>query len=112
MKFIESVFQKLRNHPKRVVFPEGTEPRVLAAAAEFVHLQLGIAVLLGKREEVEAAAQKAKVSLKKILVIDPEKADDMPVFIKRIEGLNRYKGIAEPDARKIVTNPNYFGALM
>ena len=60
MKFIESVFQKLRNHPKRVVFPEGTEPRVLAAAAEFVQLQLGVAVLLGKRDEIEAAAAKAK----------------------------------------------------
>ena len=47
MKFIDSVFQKLRSHPKRVVFPEGTEPRILAAAAEFVHLQLGVAVLLG-----------------------------------------------------------------
>jgi phosphate acetyltransferase len=73
MKFIESVFQKLRKHPKRVVFPEGTEPRVLAAAAEFVHLQLGVAVLLGKRDEVEAAAQKAKVSLNKILIIDPRR---------------------------------------
>jgi len=112
MKFIESVFQKLRNHPKRIVFPEGTEPRVLAAAAEYVHLKLGIAVLLGKREEVEAAAQKARVSLKKIHVIDPDLAEDLPLFIKRLESLNRYKGIADVDARKIVTNPNYFGAMM
>ena len=112
MKFIESVFQKLRSHPKRVVFPEGTEPRVLAAAAEFVQLDLGVAVLLGKWEEVEAAAHKAKVSLHKINVIDPEKAEDLPLFIKRIESLARYKGIAEADARKIVLNPNYFGALM
>jgi phosphate acetyltransferase len=112
MKFIDSVFQKLRSHPKRVVFPEGTEPRILAAAAEFVHLQLGTAVLLGQREEVEAAAQTAKISLNKILVIDPEGAEDLPLFVKRISALSRYKGIAEPDARKIVTNPNYFGALM
>jgi len=112
MKFIESVFQKLRSHPKRVVFPEGTEPRILAAASEFVHLQLGVAILLGKREEIEAAAQNAKVSLKKIHIIDPDTAQDLPLFIKRLESLNRYKGIAEVDARKIVTNPNYFGALM
>src|SRR3984957_16337326 len=112
MKFIDSVFQKLRSHPKRVVFPEGTEPRVLAAAAEFVQLQLGFAVLLGKREEIEAAADKAKVSLNKILIIDPEHAEDLPLFIKRLSVLNRYKGIAESEAAKIVTNPNYFGALM
>jgi phosphate acetyltransferase len=112
MKFIESIFQKLRAHPKRVVFPEGTEPRVLAAAAEFVYQQLGVVVLLGRREEVEAAAQKAKVSLNKILIIDPEEAEDLPLFIKRLENLARYKGIATADARKIVTNPNYFGAMM
>jgi len=112
MKFIESVFQKLRNHPKRIVFPEGTEPRVLAAAAEFVHLELGIAVLLGKREEIEAAAEKSRLSLKKIHIIDPQLAEDLPLFIKRLAGLSRYKGIADADAAKIVTNPNYFGALM
>ncbi|MCE0497643.1 MAG: phosphotransacetylase [Methylacidiphilales bacterium] len=112
MKFIESVYQKLRQHPKRVVFPEGTEPRVLAAAAEFVHSQLGVSILLGKKEEVEAAAKKAKVSLHKIHIIDPEKAEDLPLFVNRLENLSRYKGIAEPDARKIVSNPHYFGAMM
>jgi phosphate acetyltransferase len=112
MKFIESVFQKLRKHPKRIVFPEGTEPRIVAAAAEFVQRELGIAVLLGKKNEVEAAIEKAKVSPGKIHIIDPETAEDLPLFIKRLESLNRYKGIAEADARKIVTNPNYFGALM
>jgi phosphate acetyltransferase len=112
MKFIESVFEQLRKHPKRIVFPEGTEPRVLAAAAEFVELQLGTAVLLGKKEEVEAAAQKARASLNKILIIDPERAEDLPLFVKRLESLGRYKGIADGDALKIVTNPNYFGALM
>jgi phosphate acetyltransferase len=112
MKFIESVYQKLRKHPKRVVFPEGTEPRVLAAAAEFVHLQLGVSILLGNLEAVEEAAEKSKISLNKINIIDPEKADDLPLFVKRLEALSRYKGIAEPDARKIVSNPNYFGAMM
>jgi phosphate acetyltransferase len=112
MKFIDNVFQKLRKHPKRVVFPEGDEPRIIAAAAEFVHLQLGTAVLLGKKDVIEAAAEKTKVSLNKILIIDPESAADLPLFIKRLTVLSRYKGIAEADALKIVTNPNYFGALM
>ncbi|MCE0485086.1 MAG: phosphotransacetylase [Methylacidiphilales bacterium] len=112
MKFIESVFEKLRQHPKRILFPEGTEPRILTAASEFVQLRLGVAVLLGKKEAVEAAAEKAKVSLNKIHIIDPEKAEDLPLFTKRLASLARYKGIADPDAQKIVLNPNYFGALM
>ncbi len=112
MKFIESVFDKLRSHPKRVVFPEGDEPRVLAAAAEFVSLGLGVAVLLGERAKIEAAAEKARISLHKINIIDPNEAEDLPLFVRRLESLNRYRGIAEAEARKIVTNVNYFGALM
>jgi phosphate acetyltransferase len=112
MNFIQSIFDKLRNHPKRVVFPEGTEPRILHAASEFTQLGLGTAVLLGKKDEIEAAAGKARISLRKILSIDPETAEDLPLFIKRLETLSRYKGIADTDARKIVTNANYFGALM
>ena len=114
MKFIEQVFAKLEAHPKRILFPEGTEPRVIAAAVEFTQRKLGVAVLLGKKDEVHAAAETAgvKLNLSRVHVIDPEHADDLPTFIKRLETLNRYKGIAEPDARKIVVNPNYFGAMM
>ena len=112
MKFIESIFEKLRKHPKRVVFPEGDEPRILAAAAEFVRLNLGVAVLLGKRDKVEAAAKEVGISFDKIHIIDPEDGQDLPLFIRRLEALHRYKGIAEQDARKIVTNVNYYGAMM
>ena len=85
MKFIETVFQKLRNHPKRVVFPEGDEPRILAAAAEFVGLGLGVAVLLGQRERIEEVAKEVGVSLNKIHIIDPTTAEDLPLFIRRLE---------------------------
>jgi len=112
MKFIESIFDKLRKHPKRVVFPEGDEPRILGAAAEFVRLGLGVAVLLGQREKVETAAKEVGISLAKIHIIDPEEGQDLPLFIRRLEMLHRYKGIAEQDARKIVTNVNYYGAMM
>jgi phosphate acetyltransferase len=112
MKFIETVFEKLRRHPKRIVFPEGDEPRVLAAAEEFVRLGLGVAVLLGAQKKVESAAKQLGISLHKINIIDPDEAEDLPLFIRRLEMLHRYKGIAEADARKIVTNVNYFGAMM
>jgi phosphotransacetylase len=41
MRFIGGVIEKLQRHPKRIVFPEGTEPRVLQAARQFYSLRLG-----------------------------------------------------------------------
>ena len=49
MRFIGSLIDKLQRHPKRVVFPEGTEPRMLQAARQFYSLRLGAPILLGDR---------------------------------------------------------------
>ncbi|HTG44513.1 MAG TPA: phosphate acyltransferase, partial [Verrucomicrobiae bacterium] len=42
MRFIGSVIEKLQRHPKRIVFPEGTEPRILQAARQFYSLRCGV----------------------------------------------------------------------
>lgn len=112
MKFIESVFEKLKRHPKRIVFPEGTEPRVLQAAARFVKLRLGAPILLGNKEEIFATAAKYSLDIDRIGIIDPATADDLPVFCERLEKLKRYRNLGPKDAREIILNPNYFAALM
>src|SRR5213075_1783489 len=56
MRFIGSLIDKLQRHPKRVVFPEGTEPRVLQAARQFYSLRLGVPILLGDRSKVKETA--------------------------------------------------------
>ena len=55
MRFIGGVIEKLQRHPKRIVFPEGCEPRVLQAARQFYSLRLGVPILLGDRIAVMSA---------------------------------------------------------
>lgn len=112
MRFIESVFEKLRRHPKRIVFPEGTEPRVLRAAARFYKLGLGIPVLLGRRDEIEKLAAAEKVSLDHVGIIDPATSSELPAFCKNLEKLKRYRDLGPKQAEEIMVNPNYFAAMM
>lgn len=112
MNFIETVFQKLKRHPKRIVFPEGAEPRVLRAAARFVKLKLGAPVVLGSKAEIEKAAAAENIDLNRIGVIEPATASDLPVFIKRLEKLKRYHDLGPKQARELMTRPDYFGAMM
>jgi phosphate acetyltransferase len=112
MRFIETVFQKLKRHPKRIVFPEGTEPRVLRAAARFVKLQLGAPVVLGKKDEIEKIALEEKISLDHIGIIDPVTSSELPSFVARLEKLKRYRDLGTKQAADILSNPNYFGAMM
>jgi phosphate acetyltransferase len=112
MKLLESIFDKLQRHPKRIVFPEGADVRVLKAAEEFVFNKLGVAVLLGNKLEILQIAADAGVSLKRIHIIEPEQSSDLEMFLTFLKALPRYKSIAEDEARRIVSNPNYFAALM
>ncbi len=112
MKFIETVFEKLRRHPKRIVFPEGLEPRILRAAEQFAALRLGTPILLGNREQVAQLAATESISLEHIGIVDPESSSDLPLFCERLEQLERYKRMGVTDSKRIMLNPNYFAAMM
>ena len=112
MKFIETVYSKLQRHPKRIVFPEGAEPRVLRAAAEFVKMKLGAPILLGNCDQIQELAVRERVDIQRIGIIDPATASDLPLFCRRLEKLQRYRNLGPGEAETFLRNPNYFGAMM
>jgi len=112
MRFIGSVIEKLQRHPKRIVFPEGTEPRVIQAARQFYSLRLGVPILLGDRSKVKEAAERLNVSLEGVRITNPAESEELDGFVRRFEKLRRSKGIKEREARDAMLKPNYFGAMM
>jgi len=112
MRFIGSIIEKLQRHPKRIVFPEGTEPRVLQAARQYYSLRLGAPILLGDRTKIKDIAAALSVSLEGIRIINPAESEDLENFSRRFEILRRYKGMKSVEARDAMLQPNYFGAMM
>src|SRR5262249_2118203 len=112
MRFIGGVIEKLQRHPKRIVFPEGMEPRVLQAARQFYSLRLGAPILLGDRTRIKDIAAALSVSLEGIRIINPAESEDLENFSRRFEILRRYKGMKSREARDAMLQPNYFGAMM
>src|SRR4029434_2710036 len=112
MRFIGSVIDKLQRHPKRIVFPEGTEPRVLQAARQFYSLRLGVPILLGDRTQIKHAAAQLNLSLEGVRIINPAESEDLESFAQRYETLRRIKGIKVKEARTAMLNSNYYGAMM
>ena len=112
MSFLQSVYAKLRRHPKRIVFPDGTDLRVIRAARMFNDHGLGVAVLIGKRDEIQQLAAAHQISLEKVAIVDPESSSEMTRFLKMAAVLERYKGIAEGDLRNLLITPNYFACMM
>src|ERR1700690_287786 len=112
MRFIGNVIEKLQRHPKRVVFPEGEEPRILQAARQFYALRLGAPIVLGDAAKIKAIAEGLNIPLDGIRVINPPVSEELDNFANRFFRLRREKGVKAPEAREAILQPNYFGTMM
>ena len=112
MRFIGSIIEKLQRHPKRVVFPEGEEPRILQAARQFFALRLGAPIVLGAPEKVKAVAEGLNIPLDGIRIINPASSEELDNFANRFHRLRRERGVKAPEAREAMLQPNYFGTMM
>jgi len=112
MRFIGNVIEKMQRHPKRIVFPEGAEPRILQAARQFFALRMGAPILLGDQAEVREAAAALKISLDGIRIINPATSEDLENFSSRLYRIRREKGLRPTEARDAMMQPNFYGAMM
>ena len=110
---IEELKEKAQKNPKRIVLPEGAEPRVLKAASIIASSKTAQVILIGKEKSVLALAKKISVSLESVRIIDPETYPRLNEMINVFYNRRKHKGVTLPDARKAVLgNCVYFGALL
>ena len=107
----ENVKNKLQGQHKSIVLPEGTDVRILEAAARLQEEGLVKPILLGNEEEVKKAAAEASINIDQIERIDPETApyfeELVDSFVERRAGRNTAE-----EARSLLKNVNYFGTML
>lgn len=112
MPLITKLSERLKRHPKRVVFPEGSDPRILQAARQFATRELGIPILLGDRAKIKANAERLDISLDHIRIIEPRRSSEWNAFVAKFQGLRRFKRLKEKDVEAYLDNTNYFATMM
>ncbi len=90
-KIIDKIRQKAKSNLRTIVLPEGSEPRIIAAAQEIS--QLGL----------------AKIIMLKEGNLDPAK---VKIYAREFYNLRKHKGISSEDAEKEILKPLYYGAMM
>ena len=90
MSLISRLSARLQNHPKRIVFPEGSDARVIQAARQFVVKKLGVPILVGDRQRIKVNAARLNISLEGIRVVEPERSDELKGFAEKLVSIQRY----------------------
>ena len=81
----------LKEHPRKIVFTEGTDPRILEASARLLSGTFLTPILLGNEDEVRAAAEDAGFNIRGAVIIDPEKYENMEAMVAKMVDLRRGK---------------------
>jgi malate dehydrogenase (oxaloacetate-decarboxylating)(NADP+) len=100
------------SNPKRIVFPEGDEPKIIRAARICVEDSIAFPTLLGNREAIELRARAMNVSLEDIEIEDPATSPKRDEYAQYMWARRQRKGMSLEEARRRLYNSNYFGMCM
>ena len=107
----EFLINKLKAHPRKIVFTEGSDPRILEASARLLSGTFLTPVLVGNEAEIQAAAEKAGFNIRGAIIIDPATFADMDKMVALMVELRKGK-MSEEDCRKALSQANYFGTML
>jgi phosphate acetyltransferase len=112
MSLIDRLLAKLQRHPKRIVFPEGADPRIIQAARQFATRRLGVPILLGDRGEIKERAARLDIRLDGIRILEPERSDDFELFMPMVDAHPKLAEFTAEEKRAVLLDRHNFAALM
>ena len=112
MSLLDSLTAKLQRHPKRIVFPEGSDPRIIQAARQLASWRCGVPVLLGDRAEIKQRAQRLDIRLDGIRILEPGRSDDLDLFMPMLEALPSYAQLPVEEKQALLLDRHNFASFM
>ncbi|MBQ3010106.1 MAG: phosphate acetyltransferase [Oscillospiraceae bacterium] len=107
----ENLVEILKQNPRKIVYTEGSDARILESAARLKADGFLTPVLVGNVEEVKAAAAKGGFDIEGLEILDPMTYEGMDEMVELMVALRKGKMSAE-DCRKNLQKGNYFGTML
>ena len=107
----ENLIEILKANPRKIVFTEGPDARILEAAARLKKGGFLTPILVGKVEEGKAAAAKGGFDIEGLEILDPLTYAGMDEMVAKMVELRKGK-MTEEDCRKALSKGNYFGTML
>jgi malate dehydrogenase (oxaloacetate-decarboxylating)(NADP+) len=107
------VINKARKEPKRIIFPEGWEPKILRACQIITDEEIARPIIFGTRNFIMKMSQELNVDLSNVEVIDPVASEKLDTYAKALYDLRARKGMTLSEAKvQLKGNWRLFGAMM
>jgi malate dehydrogenase (oxaloacetate-decarboxylating)(NADP+) len=111
-EIMRMIIHKAQAEPKRVVFPEGDNEKILRACHLLVEEKIAKPLLLGNEQIIRAKAADAGVDLDGAEIVDVERSPWRDAYAREFFKLRQRRGVTISEARELINNRNVFGSLM
>ncbi len=109
---MRGIINRAVRDPRRVVFPEGEEPKVIRAAQMLVDEGIALPILLGNPETIKRIAGENSIPLADISLEDPATSARREAYADYLWRRRQRKGLSHGEAHQLLFNGNYFGSVM
>ena len=107
----ENLIEILKANPRKIVYPEATDARILEAASRLKKDGFLTPVLVGNVEAVKAAAEKGGFDIEGLEILDPETYEGMDEMVATMVELRKGK-MSPEDCKANLLKSNYFGTML
>ena len=102
----------LKKDPKKIVFTEGNDPRILEAASRLLAGTFLHPILVGNPDEILKAAEESGFNIRGAEIIDPANYDRFDEMVELFCELRKSKGVTPEQAKGVLSQANYFGTML
>ena len=111
-EIMRAMIHKARRAPKRVVFTEGEEGKILRACQILIDENIAHPILLGSEEKIRAKAAELHLHLTGAKVVDPLAFPRLTEYTEEFYHIRQRKGITRTEAEQLILNHTTFGSMM
>jgi malate dehydrogenase (oxaloacetate-decarboxylating)(NADP+) len=111
-ELIRIITHKAMKNPKKIVFPDGEEEKIIRAAHIIAGDNIGIPILLGNEDIIKNKMQELKYNPNEIEIRDPRKCDKRAKYAEEFFISRHRKGITRAEANKLMYQRVYYGSMM
>lgn len=114
-KLVRNLTEKAEKNPKRIVFAEADHYKILKAAQTAMEEGVAQPILLGRKERVLKLIEEFSMEFPDVEIIDPKSDEELlrrEKYAQSFFEMRKRKGFTAYEAKKIMRERNYFGAMM
>ena len=107
------IINKAKKEPKKIVFPEGSEPKILRACQIIIDEQIANPILLGSKESINEQSKFLNLDLSAAQIVDPDKSNQLEKYAVELYKTRARKGMTFSEAKvQLKGNWRLFGSMM